>query len=385
MKKILNLLIVILTISLFFTSCEKPQEIYDCPIPEEGVYITGSGIYTDSMQLKALMDEGKVLNSDDEVVRRDSLYQKFLYVEGGNFSVKQQIGDVAVNYGLSGAWTEEETGVWSADVIDEGDNFTAPEDGFYLFVIDLNMSKAFLFDVNQWYIEGDAIETSDAKMTLTNADKQTATWYGSGIEVKTGDFNFKFYSNNTYSLDGDTVNLVTYLGSSLTIPEFGGDDFNVTVDQDTFSFTLNYDFVEQFTANNTMPPYDPREHTYSLIGDAFYQDNNPDNSATAWDVDFLLDFDAAISDTTNQIYKFTYNGLYFIGGKEFKIRVDQAWNGLEMGYEQVDNITGDAANITNAGGDYGNFEVINDAQYDVTFTYDVANSEKSIDFTPSKK
>ena len=52
-----------------------------------------------------------------------------------------------------------------------------------------------------------------------------------------------------------------------------------------------------------------------------------------------------------------------------------------MGYGGVDFITGDAANFTSAGGQYGNFKVTADTQYDVTFTFNTKTYKTTIDFT----
>jgi len=342
MKKIIKYTFFIFALALVFASCEKTQTIYPSPIPEEGVYISGSGIFMDSIHLDGLMEQGKVLNSDDAIVNRDSLFQKFMFVKSsGNFSVTQQIGADAVAYGLSGSWTEDETGVWSADIVENGTTFTVLEDGFYFFAIDFNTSKSFLFKIDSWYLLGDAVETTDATIDIVSADEENATWSAEGIHIGAGEknMNFCFYPETTYPIHADTVMMVTSLGGAFPEPEFGGADFTTYVDAvDTFSFTLNYNFITQFASTNTMPPYDPRVHTYGLIGSAFYQQNDPENAATAWDYDFVLEFDET-SDTLNGIYNFRFidentgsDEMYFIASGEFKIRLDGIWDNGEMGY-----------------------------------------------------
>ncbi len=386
MKNILKLSIIIFGLGLIFSSCEKPQEIYDQPMPEAGVYISGSAIYLDSINLDGLMDLGKIEKSG-EIETRDSLYQKFMYITAsGDFTVNQQIEIETIAYGLSGDWTEEETGIWSANIAEGGSKFKVAEDGFYLFTIDLNLSIAYLFKVENWYLTGDAVVTEDAKIELITSDKSGCTWEGTGIEILSGSSSsnmiFSFYNEKTYSISGDSINIVTYLGGAFPEPEFGGENFVTYIDQDdnTFDFTMSYNFLTQFESTNTMPAYNPRVHTYGLIGDAFYQDNNPDNAATAWDIDFNLAFDEN-SDTLNGIHNFVYPEMYFIGDKEFKIRLDEMWDNGEMGYSGVDNVTGDIANIISAGGQYGNFKTVGDAQYNVTFTFNTETYKTTIDFS----
>lgn len=393
MKNILKYTLLTVGLALFFVSCEKSQTIYPSQIPEEGVYISGSGIFMDSICLAGLMDVGKILTWEDEVVTRDSLYQKFMFVRSsGNFIVSQQVGDQTVPYGLSGSWTEEEAGVWSADIVENGTNFTVTEDGFYFFAIDFNTSKVFLFKVDSWYLIGDAVLTSNATINIAEGDVENATWTGSDIEIQKGELHFCFYPEETYPIFADTVMMVTYLGGAFPEPEFGGATFTAYLDEsDTFSFSLNYNFINQFTSTNTMPPYDPRVNIYSLIGSAFHQQNDPNNAATAWDVDFDLIFDEN-SDTLNGIYNFRFidentgsDEMYFIGGQEFKIRLNHDWGGGEMGYAGLDFITGDATNLSNAGGQYGNFKVGGDAVYKVTFTFNTNTYKKTLDVTSVQK
>jgi len=390
MKNILKLSIIIFGLGLLLSSCEKAQEIYDQPMPEAGVYISGSSIYLDSIHLNGLMDLGKI-KKDGEVVTKDSLYQKFMYITAsGDFTVNQQIETETVAYGLSGDWTEEETGIWSGTVAEGGSKFKVAEDGFYLFTIDLELSIAYLFKIDSWYLTGDAVVTEDAKIDLVTSDKLDCTWEGTGIEIISGtgsasNMNFSFYSQDTYSISGDSVNIVTYLGGAFPEPELGGSDFSTYIDQDDniFDFAMSYNFFTQFASTNTMPPYDPRVNSYSLIGSAFHQGNDLNNAATAWDIDFELVFDEN-SDTLNGIYNFVYPEMYFIAGGEFKVRFNGEWNppaGGNFGYLGDDFITGDVANITSAGGDYGNFKVTNDAQYNVTFTFNNKTFIKTMDFS----
>jgi len=390
MKKILKLSIIIFGIGLLFSSCEKAQEIYEQSMPEAGVYISGSAIYLDSIHLNGLMDLGKI-KKDDAVVTRDSLYQKFMYVTAsGDFTVSQQIETETIAYGLSGGWTEEETGIWSGTIAEGGSKFKVAEDGFYLLTIDLNLSIAYLFKIDSWYLTGDAVITEDAKIDLVSSDKLDCNWEGTGIEIISGtgsasNMNFSFYNEDTYSISGDSINIVTYLGGAFPEPELGGSDLSTYIDQDdnVFDFAMSYNFLTQFASTNTMPPYDPRVNSYGLIGDAFHQGNDINNAATAWDIDFKLVFDET-SDTLNGIYNFIYPELYFIGGKEFKIRLNGEWDpplGGNYGFNGVEYVTGDVANIVNAGGNYGNFKVTEDAQYNVTFIFNTKTFKKTIDFS----
>ncbi len=386
MKNIFKITILIALLGLVINGCTKIQTIHPAPLPEEGMYLVGSSVKTDTMVLEALLSKTQVETASGHKYSRDSLYYKFFYATaaGDGFSIKEQVGDKTISWGMDGSYDTPEKNVYIAKLSKEGKNFAVPEEGTYLFAIDLVNMKAYLFKINQWQLKGKAIHNI-APLTVVDSSKDSTSWANEKVAVSTGTFVYQFYKSKVYLFEGDTVGLPMYLGSSVTAPEYAGDPISVVADLNNFSFKLKYDFLNGFSATTSLPPYDPRTHVWSLIGDAFYQKNDPNNSPTAWDVDFDFKFDAAISDTLNGIYKFVIKGQYFIGGKEFKIRADHEWAGLEMGYNDVNGITGDVSNISNAGGQYGNFKVGSDAQYDVTFTYDAIRNKKYIDFTKTQK
>jgi len=383
MNKIIRYIsLIILAIIVLTNSCRKMDTIHKSPYPEEGVYIVGGSLLNDSINLDALMDKGQVIDDSGKVAYRDSLFVKFMFVKnsGDGFSVKLQDSTETITYGISGTINNSETNVWTFDIAREGNNFTVPEDGLYFFAIDLITMKAYLFEIKEWTLMGDAVIGSPNTLTYQGGDMDSCSWYGSGIEIQTGLLKYSFYTSEKYDLPDDTVGLVTYLGDAITSPTYAGKDISIVTDADTFSFGIKYSSQNGFTGQTTLPPYDPRIHIWSLIGDAFYQQNDPENAPTAWNEDFDFVFDSVSSDTANGIFKFVVTEQYFIGGKTFKIRADHEWAGLEIGYNQIDGITGDSQNIISDGSSYHNFKVISDAQYNITFTYDVNKNKKYIDF-----
>lgn len=383
MKKILKYTLFAFGFALLFASCEKTQTIYPANIPEEGIYIFGSSIFTDSVNLNGVMDAGSVLDNDGNIVKRDSMFQKFMFVKAsGDFSVGQQIGDELVTYGLSGSWSEDDVNVWSGDVIENGTNFTAPDDGFYMFIIDLNLSKAFLFKVSDWYLVSDRFLSDNPVMTLVSAGDTGAVWRADNqmMSQGKGDLSFRFYSQDTYNLT-DSIQFVTTLAGAYNKLTFGGPALKVEFPEDvTCFFQLSYNVETGFSFKDNMPIIDPRGHVYSMIGDAFFIDNDPNGTPTAWNIDFDLVFDTA-SDTLNNVYEFKLNGIYFRENREFKIRLDHIWDNGEMGYSGVDVITGDPSNILNAGGQYGNFKTIAEKKYDITLIFDAKNRIRTLDLT----
>ncbi len=373
--------------AISFTFCEKPKELYYQPMPEEGFYLVGEAIGIDSVNLESLLKSTSVLNADSLQVPREGFYSMFIFISSSNqgFSVKQQSGDQLFNWGGSLALVEGETNVWKASLIKEGANLTVDADGLYYLAIDMNLSELFLFKIDSWILDGSSVVNSGTNLPQTSTTPDSTVWFNDEVSLQTGYLKLKFHQFDLYSISGDSVNIMTYIGKNLSVPVYGGDSVKLMFDEiSNYQIKIKYDKVAGYSGKNNLPPYDPRIHTYSLIGSAFYQDNDPNNPPTAWNVDFWLDFDTN-SDTLNGIYNFKYNAMNFISGGEFKIRLDGIWNNGEFGYKQVNYITGDVENITDAGGNYGNFKVVNDAVYDVTFTFDAVTFETTVDFSPLKK
>ncbi len=192
---------------------------------------------------------------------------------------------------------------------------------------------------------------------------------------------FKFRKNHDWGVNwgaGNTTTAGDNQDISGTDNFVSGSDkiYNIKFDYNGLEFaaTVTFTYLQDYT-----PPADnPSNHTYSLIGSAFYINNDTTQSATNWDVDF----DMTYQGVNNNVYTFTYAGLYFIGGGEFKIRVDHDW-GTNYGYNEL-TFSGDgAANINDPGN--SNVGVTNDAQYDVTFSIDGDFANPTLDLTTTVK
>jgi len=387
MKKITYFLLFSLFAILTFTSCEKQQEIYNQPMLEEGFYLVGKAVGSDSASITNLMNPSSIINAADESVAREGFYSMFVYMTAASegFSVFQQEGPELFSWGGTLALVEGETSVWNASLSKGASNMTVAEDGFYFLAIDIDLLQVYLFKINNWYPEGTALVNNEDLLPLVNSSVDSINWEVFDIDIQQGKLRMRFYPEDYFSISGDSIKIMTYIGGSFTGYTYGGDYAEAVLEEPgVYDFSIKYDKVNGFTGKTDLPPYDPRVHDYSLIGDAFYVDNDPNNPPTAWNVDFDLVFDPT-SDTLNGIYEFKIDGMNFRANREFKIRLDQIWENGEMGYPQVNYITGDAGNIVNAGGQYGNFKTIAAAVYDVTFIYNVKTNKKTVDFKKTTK
>ncbi len=227
-------------------------------------------------------------------------------------------------------------------------------------------------------VEGTVYKFVINNLVLTNGavfkfyDLQKDKWWGygdvtvkgdvdsiEGVDDGFGGLNFKSDANKIYNVEFDVDGL-------------SGD---VTV-----TFTAVGDYVP--------PTVDvPSNHTYSLIGDALYVNNDTTQSLTNWDTDFDLQPQGT---DANGNYVFELDGIYFAKGHDFKIRVDHGWT-TSYGYTDV-TVGGDAASyILDDQANNNNFMVDtsastpNNVKLNVTFIISPDFSNVEVDFNNSSK
>ncbi len=228
--------------------------------------------------------------------------------------------------------------------------------------------------------------SQDYDFTYTGQSNYVYTFVGDSI-VLTENAEFKLRKNHKWDINWGAGNTTT-AGDNQDIS--GTDNFvsssnkiyKMQFDYNGLSFAATLTFTNEGAYNP--PADDPSKHTYSFIGSAFYKNNDPTTQDTTnWDADFDLTYQGV----NNNVYTFTYAGLNFIAGGEFKLHRDHGWGvpGLsEFGYGDL-TLTGDgASNIVSAKGS-PNFKVKADAKYDVTFTVNGDFSNPTLDLANSSK
>ncbi len=223
--------------------------------------------------------------------------------------------------------------------------------------------------------------SEDYDLTYKGESNYVYTFEADSI-ILTENAEFKLRKNHDWGVNWGAGNTTT-AGDNQDIS--GTDNFvsssnkiyKIKFDYNGLSFKATVTFTNE--GDYTPPADDPSNHTYSLIGSAFYINNDPAQGADSnWKNDIDLTYD---SQDANGNYVFKAAGINFIGGGEFKIRVDHDW-GVNYGYSDM-QITGDGASNMSDNG--GNIKVGTDAKYDVTFSIDGDFANRKLDLANSSK
>ena len=399
MKTIFKTLGLLLAIVLVFSAChKKPQN--PPVLVEDGFYVVGGSVANDSMALTGEMQPGYVEGDGFKPVLRDGMFQKYFYAtaNGGGFVVKQQSGQNTIQWGMSGDWNVvRKDSVFNCSIKKNGGNFTVPSDGFYLFVIDTNLLKAYLLKVYDWRVIGDATDggwsnDENQKLTQIKLTKDEAQWKAENINlIKNGNIKFRFngwwtyYDADTSAANNGDPKFFTNLGGDLSQLSPGG--ANILIDSSAvytieLDFTLGAQtgFVATLTPTGTLQFNDISTDTVSIVGGGLGQFVKGDTVWTAtWDVDAgLMMTYQTTDDAHNEI--FVADSVILTKGAAFKFVLGHTWD-HSWGYDKV-SITGDVDSITGVDDGYGgkNFSSTGSGIYKVTFKYNGYTRAVTIDF-----
>ncbi|QNL22389.1 SusF/SusE family outer membrane protein [Hyphobacterium sp. CCMP332] len=340
---------------------------------DDGLYITGTA--TSETPSSAIeMDDAYVdaFGSTPPYSERPGLYEAYIYMEAGDFNITQIEEEVETVWG--GTVTEEDLGsgkMWvSADFAVGGDAFSVTESGLYHVTIDVTSGTAYIVKINTYGLIGTAGPgwSSDAPMALKSADANTVVFEGTNIELKAGEFKFRYNENwnsdrsaATPAVDG--LNLLTNFGTNTEGGDEnggfqpGGFNFNFTGNPGVYTVTLTfspgkgYSAVAEFERTGDGSGFDPAEYNWGIIGAA---------TDSAWDAD------------VNFIYKGEDAGTHkwvafvYLQDGEFKYRTNDAWD-FELNPGNVDH-TGDAASEVSEGGNFILDAATDSGYYYITIT-----------------
>ncbi len=399
MKTIFKTLGLLLAVVLVFSACnKKPQN--PPVLVEDGFYVVGGSVANDSMTLTGEMQPGYVEGDGFKAILREGMFQKYFYAtaNGGGFIVKQQSGQNTIDWGMSGDWNvvRQDT-VFNCSIKKGGNNFTVPSDGFYLFVIDTNLLKAYLLKVDYWGIIGDATDggwsdDSNQKLTQTKLTMTEGQWKIENVNLyNKGNFKFRFNSWWTY-YDADPTaenngdpKFFTNLGGDLGQLSPGG--ANIVLDDSSAVYTVELDFTlgaqtgfsAKLTKTGALSFNDISNDTISIVGGGVGQFVNGDTIwAGNWDLSNCLNL--VYTTTDNNEITFVADSVILTKGAAFKFVMNHSWD-HSWGYDKV-TVTGDVDSITGVDDGFGgeNFSSTGNGIYKVTFKYNGYTRAITVDF-----
>ncbi|TVR70592.1 MAG: SusF/SusE family outer membrane protein [Marinilabiliales bacterium] len=246
-----------------FTACEKDDDDDDNGIPaEDGIYITGPASGFDGLVLEGMMDPGREEGEGFASNPRSGMFEKFLYLGAGNFSIVEKSGADEFVYGWKagtqdsfdneGEGDETDGPVHYGEFADEGMEFSVATAGFYHVILDKTTGMAYYTRISHWGLIGDATDqgwAAEYQMTETTLSATEAAWELTDLTLRERG-GFKFRYNSGWKITTDDFIIFANIGSGDSDAEFitGGDVFGYPADgEGEYTVTLAWTIEDGFS------------------------------------------------------------------------------------------------------------------------------------------
>lgn len=386
-----------------FSSCKKdddePDE--DPVIILDGYYVKGAATAYADFSDKAMM---KAARNEVTQTDRASLLELYIPIKATDgFNIVMVKGSAKTTYGpdadfadvTQGTTDEPQVTFQRGTLAKTSDKFTVPTDGFYHVVIDFDLMKVVVVPVH-WGVIGGATPSGwggSTAMTESAFDLKSMSWNLSGMELRGGDWKFRYSDGWKVELDtvfddgagniGVKIN-TNFGGTDLSTLVPGGANF-VNADPGVYDMSLSYTLGSGYTATATKTGGLPLTNWTGVICDAVGTgvsgDNNSavaDPSSWGWGNKLLADGAPVVN---GDVYTWTWSNMVIEANEGFKLRTEDgmapATGGanFDAGLEAVDhaNSSTDVDPATT-----GNLLVTVKATYTIVLTIDAADSDKKV-------
>lgn len=397
----LTLATVVVAAAIVLVSC-KDEDPEPTPI-EDGMYVKGA--------VTAVTDytaEGLMALTRNEVLQeqRSTLWEKYIAIKAGSegFNVVSVTGGVATVYGAGANFGAVAAGdrdndepktadFWRGDYAVDGAVFTVNKDGLYHVVLDTELGKVAIMEVN-WGVIGGATELGwggSSAMTASAFDLNEMTFSLTDFVLRGGDWKFRYSDGWKVILDtalavgtdkkGVKVN--TNFGGAVDALVPGGDNI-VNDDPGTYDMELKWTLGSGHAATATKTGELPLTNWDGVVCDAVGTGVSGDNanaiadpSGWNWGNKLLAD-NSGVPTKDGDKYTWTWTNMTIEANEGFKLRTENgeapASGGanFDAGLEAVD-YDNSSANVK-AGGS-GNLEVTVKGVYTITLVIDAADSD----------
>lgn len=410
-KKIFNFSWLILAALLTFTACSDDD---DDTTPDGEIILDGIYIMGDATALDSYDTDGRFIVTKNEVNQEDrsTLLEKYIAISStGTFKIMQVAGSAKTQLGPDTDFalvptedrdTDEPSAedFWRGSYTETSTEFSVPEDGLYHVVIDTEVGKVVVARV-VWGVIGaatpDGWGTSTA-LTESAFDKETMTFSITDMELRGGDWKFRY--SNGWKIEIDTMdvnpdNLVkvnTNYGSAVDALVAGGANI-VNENPGVYDITMTWTLAGGTSAVATKTADLPLTNWTDVICDAVGTGVSADNvdaiadpSSWGWGNKLLAD-DVPVK--VGDVYTWTWTNIVLEANEGFKLRTENGvapagGNGanFDVGYSAVDtesssDLVADAS---------GNLSVTAKGTFVITLTIDAAdNDSKTIVITEVTK
>jgi len=380
---------------IFVTSCkddsDDPIDGGGDPVVEDGLYLKGSASQYTDFNIKALLKSTK--NEVGQVDKAD-LYEIYIAMKAGSFSIVNVAGAARTSYGPASDWAtapggneEPQLDFQRGSVEESATEFTVPADGIYHVVIDLGQMKAAVIPVAYWGIIGGATPngwSGDTELDAGAFDLNEMSYTGTGIALTLGDYKFRYSGGWKAELDstydpgtgGDKgLKVNCNFGGSPDALVPGGD--NITLSQSgyydiTMTWKDGEGWAVTMTRTGDLPTKDWTDIQLGLIGDGVKNmGTQHDWSSGLW----------LHKPTVNgKVFTWTWNGTEVASAGSFKIREGDNWDNAIIGYNDVTMAGADKGDFSGTTPD-GNFQAAADGTYDIVLSIDASTEEQTVTVT----
>lgn len=248
-----------------FTACDDDDDDNgptDETPAEDGLYIVSPATGYSDLELEAMLDAGREEGEEFASVPRDGMYEKYIFLSSGDFSIVEKSGTTETIYGFVGDTREtidkegegdEINGpVYAGEFEEDGLSFNAEEDGFYHIVMDEPTGMVYYTLIDHWAVMGDATEqgwSAEYPMDETSMSSTAAEWEITNLVLRErGGFKFRYNDGWKFTTDNDLIFFSNLGGDSNGDFITGGDVFPYPEEgEGEYTVTLGWTIEDGFT------------------------------------------------------------------------------------------------------------------------------------------
>jgi hypothetical protein len=229
---------------------------------EDGIYVSGPATGFTDLELDGMMDAGREEGDGFASVPREGMYEKFMYLNSGDFRIVMKSGATENEYGwvagTQGTFNPEGEGdevdgdVYYGEYETDGISFNAPANGFYHIVLDQSTSMVYYTLINHWAVIGDATDqgwSAEYPMTQTSLSATEAEWEVTDLVLRERG-GFKFRYNDGWKITTDDFIIFANIGADNSNFITGGDLFPYPDGgEGEYTVTLGWTIEDGFSYN----------------------------------------------------------------------------------------------------------------------------------------
>ncbi len=255
-----------LTMVAFVTTSCKDDDDDDTPpvLVEDGVYLSGTATGLNGLDLKAMMQDGRVEGAEFASLEREGMFEKFLYLTAGTFQIVEKAGAVETKYGVTSAGVTE-LPLTGADDVDgplmqgttevDGTAVSITAAGFYHVVFDKTTTKLYFVKITKWGVIGDATElgwSGQYDMAVTTETASEYEWTATDVILRERG-GFKFRYNDGWKITTPDFVIFANVGKGATDTDWqmGGGGFPFPTPEGKYTVKLNWKALTGWTYTTT--------------------------------------------------------------------------------------------------------------------------------------